>query len=214
MNAVTESEPAVPARVARFSGARRTIAAVATAIAVGAVGAYAYHAGGRESTDDAQIERHITPVGARIGGVVLDVLVKENQEVKVGDVLVRIDPRDLRRRAEPGARRVRRRGGRVRCGAERRADRRDDELERCSARGRIDRRGSSRSECVRPRHRGGPGATAGRGSARRRSQSDGRTGPQGSRSAGAARREGRDRATAVRYRGRRRGRRRSQRRVG
>jgi membrane fusion protein, multidrug efflux system len=78
----------------RFSGGRRTAAIAVVAILIGAVGVYAYRASGRESTDDAQIEGRITPVSARVGGAVLDVLFKDNQEVKAGDVLVRIDPRD------------------------------------------------------------------------------------------------------------------------
>jgi len=49
---------------------------------------------GRESTDDAQIDGHINPVASRVGGTVLAVLVDDNQEVKAGTLLVRIDPRD------------------------------------------------------------------------------------------------------------------------
>jgi membrane fusion protein (multidrug efflux system) len=90
---MSDASPAAP-RASRFAGPRRTIALVAAVLVLGAVGVYAYRAGGRESTDDAQIEGHITPVGTRVGGAVLDVLIKENQEVKAGDVLVRIDPRD------------------------------------------------------------------------------------------------------------------------
>ncbi len=53
-----------------------------------------YHYSGRESTDDAQIDGHIHQVASRAGGTVLEVAVRENQEVKAGEVLVRIDPRD------------------------------------------------------------------------------------------------------------------------
>src|SRR5581483_1139487 len=49
---------------------------------------------GRESTDDARIEGHLTPVSAKVGGTVLAVPVNDNQQVKAGDLLVRIDPRD------------------------------------------------------------------------------------------------------------------------
>ncbi|MHB8503854.1 MAG: HlyD family secretion protein [Candidatus Acidiferrales bacterium] len=51
-----------------------------------------YH--NRESTDDAQIDGHITPIAAKIYGRVQDVLVKDNQAVKAGQELVKIDPRD------------------------------------------------------------------------------------------------------------------------
>ena len=51
-----------------------------------------YH--NRESTDDAQIDGHITPIAAKIYGRVAEVLVKDNQAVKAGQELVKIDPRD------------------------------------------------------------------------------------------------------------------------
>src|SRR5580698_6584126 len=51
-----------------------------------------YH--NRESTDDAQIDGHITPIASKIYGKVANVLVDDNQAVKAGQVLVKIDPRD------------------------------------------------------------------------------------------------------------------------
>src|SRR4029450_5682901 len=50
--------------------------------------------GSSESTDDAQIDGHIVPTAARVQGTVLRVHVQDNQEVKAGDVLVELDPRD------------------------------------------------------------------------------------------------------------------------
>jgi len=47
-----------------------------------------------ESTDDAQVDGHLNALSARISGQVSEVLVEEEQIVKAGDVLVRIDPRD------------------------------------------------------------------------------------------------------------------------
>jgi len=47
-----------------------------------------------ESTDDAQIDGHINAVSGRITGNVIEVLAEDEQIVKAGDVLVRIDPRD------------------------------------------------------------------------------------------------------------------------
>jgi membrane fusion protein (multidrug efflux system) len=52
------------------------------------------HFSGRESTDDAQIDGHVNPVAARVGGTVVAVLVADNQPVEPGTLLVRIDPRD------------------------------------------------------------------------------------------------------------------------
>jgi membrane fusion protein (multidrug efflux system) len=51
-----------------------------------------YH--NRETTDDAQVEGHITPMASKVYGRVAQVLVEDNQPVKAGQVLVKIDPRD------------------------------------------------------------------------------------------------------------------------
>jgi membrane fusion protein (multidrug efflux system) len=47
-----------------------------------------------ESTDDAQVDGHVMPISARITGYVSKVNVNDNQQVKAGDVLIEIDPRD------------------------------------------------------------------------------------------------------------------------
>ncbi len=47
-----------------------------------------------EGTDDAQIDGHINAISGRITGNVIAVLAEDEQFVKQGDVLVRIDPRD------------------------------------------------------------------------------------------------------------------------
>jgi len=48
----------------------------------------------RESTDDAQVDGHITPISAKVYGRVSDVLVDDNQPVQAGQSLVKLDPRD------------------------------------------------------------------------------------------------------------------------
>lgn len=48
----------------------------------------------RESTDDAQVDGHITPISARVSGTVTAVDFQENQKVTAGQVLVQLDPRD------------------------------------------------------------------------------------------------------------------------
>jgi membrane fusion protein (multidrug efflux system) len=50
--------------------------------------------GSYESTDDAQVDVHLSPVSARISGYVIAVNVGDNQYVEKGYVLVEIDPRD------------------------------------------------------------------------------------------------------------------------
>ncbi len=51
-----------------------------------------YH--NRESTDDAQVDGHITPIASKVYGRVEQVLVEDNQPVRAGQILVKIDPRD------------------------------------------------------------------------------------------------------------------------
>jgi membrane fusion protein (multidrug efflux system) len=53
-----------------------------------------WYLSGHESTDDAQIDGHIVPIAARVGGTVADVKVDDNQVVEAGAVLVAIDQRD------------------------------------------------------------------------------------------------------------------------
>jgi membrane fusion protein (multidrug efflux system) len=73
---------------------RIRIAIGAVLIAVLATSAWLWATAGRETTDDAQVDAHVTPIAARIGGTVIDVPVKENQQVEAGTVLAVIDPRD------------------------------------------------------------------------------------------------------------------------
>jgi len=58
------------------------------------VGGLLFYYHNRESTDDAQVDGHITPISSKIYGRVAEVLVTDNQQVKAGQVLVKIDPRD------------------------------------------------------------------------------------------------------------------------
>lgn len=51
-----------------------------------------------ESTDDAFIDGYVTMLSPRVAGQVTRLLVTDNQDVKAGDVLVEIDPRDYETR--------------------------------------------------------------------------------------------------------------------
>jgi membrane fusion protein, multidrug efflux system len=48
-----------------------------------------------ESTDDAEIDGRIIAISPRVGGHVIQVNVEDEQFVKAGDVLVKLDPRDF-----------------------------------------------------------------------------------------------------------------------
>jgi membrane fusion protein (multidrug efflux system) len=69
------------------------IAGIAVLVLVG-IGVWIWLSSGKESTDDAQIDGHITQVATRVGGTVIKVAVKDNQLVEEGTVLAEIDPRD------------------------------------------------------------------------------------------------------------------------
>src|SRR5437016_4386403 len=48
-----------------------------------------------EDTDDAQIDADISPVMTRVTGYVNEIRFEDNQHVKKGDTLVKLDDRDL-----------------------------------------------------------------------------------------------------------------------
>src|ERR1700728_4445733 len=68
--------------------AKGTIVAVLVLIAVAW-----YVFTGRVTTDDAQVDCHITAVAPQVPGYVVSLLINDNTAVKEGDVLVQIDPR-------------------------------------------------------------------------------------------------------------------------
>jgi membrane fusion protein, multidrug efflux system len=72
---------------------RRILMFAAAALVILAVGLFLYFHN-RESTDDAQVDGHITPIASKIYGRVEKVLVEDNQTVKAGQVLVHIDAAD------------------------------------------------------------------------------------------------------------------------
>jgi membrane fusion protein (multidrug efflux system) len=53
---------------------------------------------GHVQTDDAQVEGHISPVIPQVPGYVTQVLVDDNQRVEAGQLVVRIDPREIEAR--------------------------------------------------------------------------------------------------------------------
>jgi membrane fusion protein (multidrug efflux system) len=74
---------------------RTKIIVASAAMVIVAAGAWFWSARGKESTDDAQVEAHVTPIAARVGGTVQSAAVGDNQTVEAGAVLVQIDPRDF-----------------------------------------------------------------------------------------------------------------------
>ena len=64
------------------------------------IGGYLISVAGEENTDDAQVEADVVPLGARVGGQVAALLVKDNQAVKVGQVLMQLDRADFAARVK------------------------------------------------------------------------------------------------------------------
>jgi membrane fusion protein (multidrug efflux system) len=105
---VEKSEPAAPppasAPEKKKGGARRVVvlSVLAILLVVGSIWGfrmvvfYGHHA----VTDDAQLDGDINPILPRVSGYVTDVLVRDNQELKAGDVLVKIDPSDLQAKVD------------------------------------------------------------------------------------------------------------------
>jgi len=74
---------------------RRTLAAAAALVVALAAGVYYFwFVVPFQSTDDAFIEGYVIPMASQVPGRVAELLVKDNQAVKQGDVLLKIDPRD------------------------------------------------------------------------------------------------------------------------
>jgi membrane fusion protein, multidrug efflux system len=76
------------------NGGRWRIGGVVLVVLILIAGFFWLRSRGKEATDDAQVDGHITQIAPRVGGTVVKVHINNNQAVKVGDVLVEIDPRD------------------------------------------------------------------------------------------------------------------------
>lgn len=100
------SQPPAPA-APRRGGRRKLILGVVLAGLLGAAGWYGYDwwTNGRfiVSTDDAYVKADTTILAAKASGYVTEVLVRDNAQVKAGDVLARIDDGDYRLAVEAAA---------------------------------------------------------------------------------------------------------------
>ncbi|MGO9229810.1 MAG: HlyD family secretion protein [Bryobacteraceae bacterium] len=104
---MAESKVAMPGTEERPAAAEpqqkspvRFVVVILLVVAIGA-GLWAYyHYRDRVSTDDAEVDGHVSAIAPKISGNVIEVLVNDNQPVKAGDVLVRIDPRDYQARVD------------------------------------------------------------------------------------------------------------------
>ena len=88
-----------PARSAPNWRVRGLLALIVLA-AAGFGGKIWYHSTHYVETENAYVSGHVTPVSARIAGVVTKVLVEDNQSVKAGQVIAELDPADQRVKLE------------------------------------------------------------------------------------------------------------------
>src|SRR5450759_497063 len=103
MDELSKSQKPLPAEFPAEAPRRSPVKFIALGMLVVALGAGAwawFHFRDRVSSDDAQVDAHITAVAPKIPGNVLEVLAKDNHPVKAGDILVRIDPRDYQARVD------------------------------------------------------------------------------------------------------------------
>jgi membrane fusion protein (multidrug efflux system) len=89
-----------PANNRRGGGSAKRVLIVAAVLLGAAASAYGIRgwlaSRSHVTTDDAQVEGRIIPVLSRVGGYIAEVPVVDNQAVHAGDLLARIDDRDLK----------------------------------------------------------------------------------------------------------------------
>lgn len=95
------SVEAPPTAAPAKGSSRAKIIGIVLLLAVAAAGTAAYlHYQNQVSSDDANVDGHISAIAPKITGNVLEVAVLDNQPVKAGQMLVRIDPRDYQAKVD------------------------------------------------------------------------------------------------------------------
>ncbi len=73
---------------------KRYVAAVLVVIIIVAVGYFIHDALNYQTTDDAYVETTTVQVAPKVSGQIVDVFITDNQKVKEGDLVAKIDPAD------------------------------------------------------------------------------------------------------------------------
>ncbi len=94
----SESRVSLKQRWADPKFRRRLLGAGALVLVAVLAASLYYH--NRVTTDDAQVDGHLVTVASKVYGNVAEVLVRDNQAVKAGEVLVRIDARDYQAKVD------------------------------------------------------------------------------------------------------------------
>ena len=96
MDAMASDTALAATQARRRVPSRRTVIAAGTALVVGTAGVLWIAAPATsQSTDDAYVAADSTSVAPKVRGLVADVLVRDNQTVRAGQPLVRIDPEEF-----------------------------------------------------------------------------------------------------------------------
>ena len=89
-------------------GMKRTIGAVVALVVLCAAGYFGYQAMMYQTTDDAYVETTTVQVAPRVSGQITEVYITDNQKVKEGDLVAKIDPADYEIRLEQAEARLER----------------------------------------------------------------------------------------------------------
>ncbi|MBS1122773.1 MAG: emrA1 [Deltaproteobacteria bacterium] len=94
MEAASKDIAAATARSRRAKQAYLILGVTAAIVAIAWLG-HRWWTAGKQSTDDAQVEADVVPIGARVPGVIKAAKVHDNQVVAAGDPLFELDPTNL-----------------------------------------------------------------------------------------------------------------------
>lgn len=89
-------ESGAPAASGKAKAKRKRILIAAVAVVAVATFVLWRHYAGWVSTDDAQVEAHLSPLSARVPGHVVKVMADNTDYVNKGQVLIQLDPEDFR----------------------------------------------------------------------------------------------------------------------
>jgi membrane fusion protein, multidrug efflux system len=102
-NSTVDASPQPPQKVATWSQQVSNLNPVVKCflfVVLVLVGWAWYVFSGRVTTDDAQVDCHITAVAPQVPGYVVKLFINDNSPIKEGDVLVQIDPRTYQAEVE------------------------------------------------------------------------------------------------------------------
>ena len=101
LDAPVQDAAQTPAGAAKPAGRLKALLIAGGFLAIAAAGTGAYlHFQNRVSTDDAQVDAHNAAIAPKISGNIVEISVDDNQMVKAGQVLLRVDPRDYQAKVD------------------------------------------------------------------------------------------------------------------